>query len=151
MRKISFDSPPVLSGDAVQYGADIATTSGRSDPRIVVQTRNLIRGFVERTRKNCLREVWDWTRCGRVRSPSVEELVVSLAALDASARAYEEDDAESESPIFLLATSWRSGSTLLQRILVTDRRVMLWGEPLGEMALVSELVGMLTRLSTLLI
>jgi hypothetical protein len=37
---------------------------------------------------------------------------------------------------------------LLQRILVTDPRVLLWGEPLGEMALVSGFAEMLTRLST---
>lgn len=43
-------------------------------------------------------------------------------------------------PVFLLATGWRTGSTLLQRVLMTDRRLMLWGEPLGRF-------GLLTRLS----
>src|ERR1017187_3604650 len=69
-----------------------------------------------------------------------------MAALDSSSRVH--NDTEGESPFFLLATGWRSGSTLLQRILVTDPHVLMWGEPLGEMALVSEIAGMLTRLST---
>jgi hypothetical protein len=43
-------------------------------------------------------------------------------------------------PVFLLATGWRTGSTLLQRVLMTDRRLILWGEPLGRF-------GLLTRLS----
>ncbi len=68
-----------------------------------------------------------------------------MKALSSSDRVH--DDSESESPIFLLATGWRSGSTLVQRILVTDPRVLLWGEPLGEMGLVSEIAGILTRLS----
>jgi hypothetical protein len=44
-----------------------------------------------------------------------------------------------EAPVFVLSTGWRTGSTLLQRILMTDRRVLLWGEPLGRMGLVSRL------------
>lgn len=33
------------------------------------------------------------------------------------------------SPIFLLAASWGSGSTLLQRLIMSDQKSMLWGEP----------------------
>lgn len=105
--------------------------------------------MVARTRRNCIREAWDWARCQQVILPSVEELSESLGAVDALGNTYEPEDTENESPIFLLATSWRSGSTLLQRILVTDPQVLLWGEPLGDLALVSDLVGTLTRLSTL--
>jgi hypothetical protein len=47
---------------------------------------------------------------------------------------------EDSSPLFVLATGWRTGSTLLQRILMTDPRLMLWGEPLGRF-------GLLTRFS----
>ena len=71
---------------------------------------------------------------------------VTLAVLNGLGRVSE--GSETESPIFLLAAGWRSGSTLFQRILVTDPSVLLWGEPLGEMALVSGIVEMLTRLST---
>jgi len=78
--------------------------------------------------------------------PSVEQIRGTIAILDASDRSSENLD--EESPIFLLAAGWRSGSTLLQRILVTDPNVLLWGEPLGEMALVSGMAQMLTRLAT---
>lgn len=39
---------------------------------------------------------------------------------------------ESESPIFLFSAGWRSGSTLLQRLIMSDPRVLLWGEPFDE-------------------
>jgi hypothetical protein len=35
-------------------------------------------------------------------------------------------------PIFLLSAGWRSGSTLLQRLIMSDARVMIWGEPYDE-------------------
>jgi hypothetical protein len=57
----------------------------------------------------------------------------------------DEGDDESEAPIFLLSTGWRAGSTLLQRILVTDPHLLLWGEPLGEMALFSRMTEMVTN------
>jgi hypothetical protein len=69
-----------------------------------------------------------------------------MNALDDATAAQE--DLEPESPIFVLSTGWRSGSTLLQRILVTDPRLLLWGEPLGEMALLSGIADMVSRLST---
>jgi len=47
---------------------------------------------------------------------------------------------DQSSPVFVLSTGWRTGSTLLQRVLMTDRRLMLWGEPLGRL-------GLLTRLA----
>ena len=39
----------------------------------------------------------------------------------------------------MLSTGGRAGSTLLQRILVTDSRVLLWGEPLSQMGLISRI------------
>ena len=55
------------------------------------------------------------------------------------------EDSLGEGPIFLLSTGWRAGSTLLQRILVTDPRLLLWGEPLGEMTLVSRIAEMMAN------
>ena len=34
-----------------------------------------------------------------------------------------------DSPIFIFSAGWRSGSTLLQRLVMSDKRVMIWGEP----------------------
>jgi len=107
--------------------------------------RKLISELSHRVRRNSARELWDWARCKSVAVPSLKQLRETIAMLESSGQLC--DDRESESPIFLLATGWRSGSTLLQRILVTDPRVLLWGEPLGEMALVSGIAGILTRLS----
>ena len=42
-----------------------------------------------------------------------------------------------ERPIFVLATSWRSGSTWLQRML--SREAFLWGEPYGHAHIVPDL------------
>ncbi|HEV2305468.1 MAG TPA: sulfotransferase, partial [Candidatus Acidoferrales bacterium] len=50
----------------------------------------------------------------------------------------------SEAPIFLLSTGMRTGSTLLQRILVTDPCLLLWGEPMGEMNIAALLSQMLS-------
>lgn len=39
---------------------------------------------------------------------------------------------DSSAPIFLLSAGWRSGSTLLQRLIMSDRHVLIWGEPYDE-------------------
>jgi hypothetical protein len=54
-----------------------------------------------------------------------------------------------DASIFVLATGWRAGSTLLQRILVTDSRVLLWGEPFGDLALPSRIAEMVGHISEL--
>lgn len=48
-----------------------------------------------------------------------------------------EIDGDGEQPIFVLGNGWRTGSTLVQRTFVTDPRLLLWGEPLGRMGLIS--------------
>jgi Sulfotransferase family len=143
MRNTPFRREPEVS-DFSRPSTAAVSADVRSDTPILAEARDLIREVVARVRRNCVREIWDWVCCKRVTPPSVQQLGESIGALDTSA--HEEDDVES--PIFLLATGWRSGSTLLQRVLVTDPRVLLWGEPLGEMALVSVIAETLSRLST---
>jgi len=48
---------------------------------------------------------------------------------------------DNEAPIFLLAAGWRSGSTFLQRLIMSDSRVLLWGEPYDECGLIQALAG----------
>jgi Sulfotransferase family len=36
---------------------------------------------------------------------------------------------DGERPVFIFSAGWRSGSTLLQRLLVSKREVLIWGEP----------------------
>jgi hypothetical protein len=89
------------------------------------------------------RELWGWFRCQPVALPDVKSLSESLVALNLAATDGIDGDSETESPIFLLSTGWRAGSTLLQRILVTEPRLLLWGEPLGEMTIVSRIAEMI--------
>ncbi len=49
------------------------------------------------------------------------------------------DAAGDEAPIFLLSAGWRSGSTLLQRLLMSDKNVLIWGEPYDECGLIQTL------------
>lgn len=39
---------------------------------------------------------------------------------------------EDSAPIFLFSAGWRSGSTLLQRVICSDPQVMMWGEPFED-------------------
>ncbi|WP_017711059.1 sulfotransferase [Prochlorothrix hollandica] len=42
-------------------------------------------------------------------------------------------------PIFIFSAQWQSGSTLLQRLINSDRRVLIWGEPFHKSNLVQSL------------
>ncbi len=53
---------------------------------------------------------------------------LSPAVLNAAANGAVEQPAD-EAPIFVLGATWRSGSTLLQRLLLSSGDVMMWGEP----------------------
>ena len=44
-----------------------------------------------------------------------------------------------DAPIFILAAGWRSGSTLLQRLLVSSGEAIVWGEPYGRLGLIQAL------------
>lgn len=51
-----------------------------------------------------------------------------------------EDDVEKGGgPIFLLSAGWRAGSTLLQRLIMSDPKVLLWGEPYDECGIIQAL------------
>jgi hypothetical protein len=94
-------------------------------------------------RRSGVRELWEWSRCKRVSLPSVQQLVESLPHFSDAA----DERMDTEAPIFVLSTGWRAGSTLLQRILVTDPHVLLWGEPLGEAALLSRVADLICSTS----
>lgn len=42
------------------------------------------------------------------------------------------DEEPGTAPVFLFSAGWRSGSTLLQRLLMSDPRILVWGEPFDE-------------------
>lgn len=43
------------------------------------------------------------------------------------------------SPVFLMAAGWRSGSTLLQRMIMSGGEIFLWGEPYARCGMVERL------------
>lgn len=44
-------------------------------------------------------------------------------------------------PVFILSAGWRSGSTYLQRWVMTDPHTLIWGEPYGNAGLIPSLAG----------
>jgi Sulfotransferase family len=104
-------------------------------------------GEVTRASRKFQFEISSWLSYAHASVPSSQQLAESIALLP-TPRVEMSDETEQQAPIFLLSTGWRAGSTLLQRILVTDQQLLLWGEPLGEMALVSRLAEMVSQLIT---
>jgi len=46
---------------------------------------------------------------------------------------------DSDSPVFILSAGWRSGSTLMQRLLMSSGEIAIWGEPLDDCAIIPRL------------
>ena len=62
--------------------------------------------------------------------------------LTALRRRWPDDDVDDPAePIFILAAGWRAGSTLLQRMVLANRRTLVWGEPYAH----ADLAGSLSR------
>jgi hypothetical protein len=112
--------------------------------RIWEKLRGSWLGEAVRGYRGLKRELLAWWRCPDVAMPSVGQLSESLAILQPGLF-QETAGQDNEAPIFLLSTGWRAGSTLLQRILITDPRLLLWGEPLGEMTIVSKIAEMVSH------
>jgi hypothetical protein len=51
------------------------------------------------------------------------------------------NDRNDEQPIFLLSAGWRAGSTLVQRLVMSDARVLMWGEPYNACSFVQRLAA----------
>src|SRR2546423_11958321 len=64
-----------------------------------------------------------------------QTIAAGLAAL--SRRWPEVRSSSPDEPVFVLAAGWRSGSTLLQRALLSH--ALVWGEPLGHAGLIERL------------
>ena len=48
---------------------------------------------------------------------------------------------DDEQPIFLLSAGWRAGSTLVQRLVMSDSSVLMWGEPYNACSLIQHLAA----------
>ncbi|MGQ0721175.1 MAG: sulfotransferase [Candidatus Eiseniibacteriota bacterium] len=88
--------------------------------------------------KDFVKQRWLQMRAPRPHGPTVADVQRALAAFERVAGPSPFAD-DGDDPVFLLAVSWRTGSTLLQRVLMTDPSLLVWGEPWGRMALLPRL------------
>ncbi len=66
------------------------------------------------------------------RELSGEQLPKAIEFLRAFDSASSDANIIDKSPLFLFSAGWRSGSTLLQRLVCSDSSVLIWGEPYGD-------------------
>ncbi|MBR8827192.1 MAG: sulfotransferase [Gomphosphaeria aponina SAG 52.96 = DSM 107014] len=66
--------------------------------------------------------------------PSLEDAIASITARWPDAKSNNKT-----SPIFIFSAGWRSGSTLLQRLLMSSDDVVIWGEPYSHAGLIDSL------------
>ena len=51
------------------------------------------------------------------------------------------EDPDDDAPIFLFSAGWRAGSTFLQRLIMSDPGVLIWGEPFDECGLIQAMAS----------
>jgi hypothetical protein len=73
----------------------------------------------------------------------LHSIAAGLAAL--TRRWPQVQSASIEEPVFVLSAGWRSGSTLVQRALLSE--CLIWGEPLGQAGLIERLADPLRVVS----
>ena len=118
---------------------NLSKTQAYKETRAWTWARETWLGEWSRACRRCHHELWCWAKEEKISLPSLEQLTKSIGVLEEGSSSAAHAENQAESPIFLLSTGWRAGSTLLQRILVTDSRLLLWGEPLGEMTIASRI------------
>ena len=59
-------------------------------------------------------------------------LVDCLSSLSAEFGEFRPATQDSAPPIFIFSGGWRSGSTMVQRLICSDPGVLVWGEPFGD-------------------
>src|SRR5215470_16856110 len=118
--------PESPSATTWNNAASLPGASKYKQTRLWMWGRQTWLGELSRAGKSFSYEARAWLTYEKVAFPSVAKLTDSIASLESSGMGTSLEG-ESESPIFLLSIGWRSGSTLLQRDLVTDPRLLLWG------------------------
>ena len=84
------------------------------------------------------RSIAQWYKSKSQHIPSIEQAINCIQE-----RWTIDVEEDIERPIFIFASSWRSGSTLLQRIVNSDPNTLLWGEPFSDCNLVQNLANSL--------
>ena len=49
------------------------------------------------------------------------------------------ESTEKVSPIFILSAGWRSGSTMMQRLIMSEQEILIWGEPYSHAMIIRHL------------
>lgn len=52
-------------------------------------------------------------------------------------------EAPTDAPVFILSSGWRTGSTLVQRLVMSSKKILVWGEPYAHAGYVSRLADSL--------
>jgi hypothetical protein len=80
------------------------------------------------------------SRTARDKSANARSAHADLTArLEDASQRWSLTGATDVAPIVICAAGWRSGSTLLQRMIMSDPRVMIWGEPYDHAAIVQSM------------
>jgi hypothetical protein len=56
--------------------------------------------------------------------PTIQEGIQNLER-----RFAHKPDAPTDAPVFILSSGWRTGSTLVQRLVMSSKKILVWGEP----------------------
>jgi hypothetical protein len=80
-------------------------------------------------------------------SPLEVEITHSIARIESLLKNEQDDALDCENPVFILSAGWRSGSTLLQRMIMADEKVLIWGEPYAHSSIVQSLCGQIQAIS----
>lgn len=91
---------------------------------------------------------WDGDTKRKVAQEVAQSAELRTALRAVRDRVSEQCLSNEEAPIFLFAACWRSGSTLLQRMLMHSQEALIWGEPLAKCAIVPGLMDQLRPVST---
>jgi hypothetical protein len=75
----------------------------------------------------------------------VMQLPDALGYIDNFAATASADDC-SEAPIAVLSAGWRSGSTLVQRLIISSGEALIWGEPFGTASIFRQMIQPLKRI-----
>lgn len=77
----------------------------------------------------------------RVLAPQIAESGRVGVAIDklSSTTVIDQSACDEESPVFVLSAGWGTGSTLVQRLIISSGEVLVWGEPLDQAAPVQRL------------
>ncbi|MGF1479256.1 MAG: sulfotransferase [Cyanophyceae cyanobacterium] len=67
-------------------------------------------------------------------APSLEEAISAF-----SMRWPEVESHFTSNPVFIFSAGWRAGSTLLQRLVSSSEKIVIWGEPYGHSGLIEHL------------